>query len=90
MHAGMRPELLNERLLSLSNDTLAVVDLAAKGQGVSPPHHHSLLPAFTVSCLSLFNEVMASISLPCFIVKAGPTLKIHANLLFVLRISYHE
>ncbi|KAL3133954.1 Intraflagellar transport protein 80 [Trebouxia sp. C0010 RCD-2024] len=31
---GMRPELLNERLLSLSNDTLAVVDLAAKGQVV--------------------------------------------------------
>ena len=34
-HAGMRPELLNDRLLSLSNDTLAVVDLAAKSQGMS-------------------------------------------------------
>lgn len=41
MHAGMRPELLNERLLSLSSDTLAVVDLAAKGQGVSSPYQRS-------------------------------------------------
>ena len=29
----MRPELLNERLLSLSNDTLATVDLADKSKG---------------------------------------------------------
>ncbi|DBA75301.1 hypothetical protein WJX77_003211 [Trebouxia sp. C0004] len=29
---GLRPELLNERLISLSNDTLAVVDLAEKGK----------------------------------------------------------
>lgn len=31
--AGMRPELLNERLVSLSNDTVAVVDLAEKSKG---------------------------------------------------------
>ena len=30
---GLRPELLNERLISLSNDTLAVVDMAEKGKG---------------------------------------------------------
>lgn len=29
---GMRPELLNEHLISLSNDTLAVVDVAEKGK----------------------------------------------------------
>lgn len=42
MHAGMRTELLNERLVSLSNDTLAVVDMAAKSQGVSISAHYSL------------------------------------------------
>jgi hypothetical protein len=31
---GLRPELLNERLISLSNDTLAVVDMAEKGKGM--------------------------------------------------------
>ena len=30
----MRPELLNERLLSVSNDTLATVDLADKSKGI--------------------------------------------------------
>lgn len=38
----MRPELLNDRLLSLSNDTLAVVDLAAKSQGMSSNCQRSL------------------------------------------------
>ena len=33
MLAGMRPELLNKHLISLSNDTLAVVDVAEKGKG---------------------------------------------------------
>jgi hypothetical protein len=33
LSAGLRPELLNERLISLSNDTLAVVDMAEKGKG---------------------------------------------------------
>ena len=32
---GLRPELLNERLTSLSNDTLAVVDMAEKSKGMS-------------------------------------------------------
>ena len=33
MLAGMRPELLSDHLISLSNDTLAVVDVAEKGKG---------------------------------------------------------
>ncbi len=33
LYTGLRPELLNERLISLSNDTLAVVDMAEKGKG---------------------------------------------------------
>ncbi len=33
LSVGLRPELLNERLISLSNDTLAVVDMAEKGKG---------------------------------------------------------
>ena len=48
-HAGMRPELLNDRLLSLSNDTLAVVDLAAKSQGMSFLCRCSLMHALTSS-----------------------------------------
>jgi len=34
LSTGLRPELLNERLISLANDTLAVVDLAEKGKGM--------------------------------------------------------
>lgn len=45
----MRPELLNDRLLSLSNDTLAVVDLAAKSQGMSFLGQCSLMRALTAS-----------------------------------------
>lgn len=33
LSVGLRPELLNELLISLSNDTLAVVDMAEKGKG---------------------------------------------------------
>ncbi len=36
LFAGLRPELLNERLISLSNDTVAVVDMAEKSKGISP------------------------------------------------------
>lgn len=32
--SGLRSELLHERLISLSNDTLAVVDMAEKSKGV--------------------------------------------------------
>lgn len=33
----MRPELMNEHMISLSNDTVAVVDMAEKGKGKTAP-----------------------------------------------------
>ena len=49
----MRPELLNEHLLSLSNDTVAVVDMAEKGKGT--PRRCGLLWCVVVqeSCVLL-------------------------------------
>ena len=57
--AGMRPELLHERLISMSSDTVAVVDIADKSKGVKLK---LVLKRCTFCCLYKVRTVLTEAS----------------------------